>query len=489
MPVIRPRPLPRVLLFGLVPIASWFIVRPLLEPMPSIPALYSSIGFSVFAFLATIYLVPALGPTFVKAKLSGRDLLKVYDSKIPREETLIPESLGLVCASIYILSLILFIPFAFSTPILEQASVKKPHEGITVVEFPHYQLSVYLSSLLSLLVATILGFLDDVFDIRWRHKLPIPIIASIPLLMVYYAEHGNTNVVVPLPLRFIFGALINLGPLYYVYMSLLSTFSTNSINILAGINGSETSQALIIALSVILNDLLYLPWPIGFRVPLHLLGNKAELGFGGVWKAGMAYGSRELVERHLFSLYFMLPLVAVCVGFLYHNWYPARAFPGDTLCYVTGMAFAVVGIQAHFSKTLLLFFMPQIFNFLLSCPQLFGLVPCPRHRVPRFEPETNLLHPSRASEERFPKPPSRLTTFVLQVLSTLGLTEVTADPSTGVITNTTNLTILNFFLLRLGPMNEKHLVQVLIASQVAGSIFAFFIRYGLAWLVYDGDRR
>ena len=55
------------------------------------------------------------------------------------------------------------------------------------------------------------------------------------------------------------------------------------------------------------------------------------------------------------------------------------------------MAFAVVGIQAHYSKTLLLFFLPQIFNFVLSCPQLFGLVPCPRHRVPRcvssFDPE------------------------------------------------------------------------------------------------------
>ncbi|PPQ67548.1 hypothetical protein CVT26_006849 [Gymnopilus dilepis] len=489
MPVLRPRPLPRVLLLGLVPVAAWFVVRPLLEPLPSIPALYSSIGFSIFAFLATIYLVPALGPTFIKARLSGRDLLKVYGSEIPKEETLVPESLGLVCASIYILSLILFIPFAFSTPILQQANAKKPHEGISVVEFPHHQLSVYLSSLLSLLVATMLGFLDDVFDIRWRHKLPIPIIASIPLLMVYYAEHGNTNVVVPLPLRFIFGTLINLGPLYYVYMSLLSTFSTNSINILAGINGSETSQALIIALSVILNDLLYLPWPVKIRVPLHLLGNTTELGFGGVWKAGMAYGSRELVERHLFSLYFMLPLVAVCIGFLYHNWYPARAFPGDTLCYVTGMAFAVVGIQAHFSKTLLLFFMPQIFNFLLSCPQLFGLVPCPRHRVPRFEAETNLLHPSKAAERQFEKAPSKITVIVLRILSTLGLAELTTDPTSGVITNTTNLTILNVFLLRLGPMNEKKLVQVLIVSQVAGSIFAFFIRYGLAWLVYDGDRR
>lgn len=98
---------------------------------------------------------------------------------------------------------------------------------------------------------------------------------------------------------------------------MLSTFATNSINILAGINGSEVSQALIIALSVIVNDLIYLPWPFNFRVPLHLLGSQ---DIGGVWSAGMAHGSQELVERHLFSLYFMLPLVAVCAGFMYHNW-------------------------------------------------------------------------------------------------------------------------------------------------------------------------
>lgn len=69
-------------------------------------------------------------------------------------------------------------------------------------------------------------------------------------------------------------------------MSLLPTFCTNSINILAGINGSEVSQALVIAVSVILNDLLYLPWPIGFRIPLHLLGRGAEVDVGGVLNEG-----------------------------------------------------------------------------------------------------------------------------------------------------------------------------------------------------------
>jgi hypothetical protein len=123
-------------------------------------------------------------------------------------------------------------------------------------------------------------------------------------------------------------------------MMLLSTFSTNSINILAGINGSEVSQALIIALSVIINDLLYLPWPIDFHIPLHLLGGKAEVEFGGVWSAGMAHGSQELVERHLFSLYFMLPLVCICIGFMYHNWcvyFYLPAFPFGCLTSPSGI--------------------------------------------------------------------------------------------------------------------------------------------------------
>lgn len=77
---LRQRQLPPVLLFSLVPIGAWFIVRPLLDPLPPLPAFHAAVGFSIFAFLSTIYLVPALGPTFLKARLSGRDLLKTYDT-------------------------------------------------------------------------------------------------------------------------------------------------------------------------------------------------------------------------------------------------------------------------------------------------------------------------------------------------------------------------------------------------------------------------
>uniref|UniRef100_A0A915M0D2 UDP-N-acetylglucosamine--dolichyl-phosphate N-acetylglucosaminephosphotransferase n=1 Tax=Meloidogyne javanica TaxID=6303 RepID=A0A915M0D2_MELJA len=56
----------------------------------------------------------------------------------------------------------------------------------------------------------------------------------------------------------------------------------------------------------------------------------------------------------------------------------------DTYCYWAGMTIAVSALTGRFSKTLLLFLLPQIINFIFSCPQLFHLIPCPRHRLPRL---------------------------------------------------------------------------------------------------------
>ncbi|EJT98666.1 N-acetylglucosaminephosphotransferase [Dacryopinax primogenitus] len=467
-----PRRLPRLLTISLLPLSLALILRPLLK-LPSslaLPALETNLGFAILAFVAVVHLIPALGENFIKAGLKGRDMLKTYDDPIP-------ECQGLICAAVYITLLTLFIPFPFSSFFARDRDTSLA--GLAKGDFPHQQLATYLSALLSFLAATMLGLLDDLFDIRWRYKLPIPIIASIPLLMVYYAEQGLTTVVLPIPLRPFFGTIVQLGPLYYVYMSLLSTFCTNAINILAGINGVEVGQALIISLSVALNDLLYLPWPYTLRV-----GSKV---LGGEWGAGLAFGSKELVERHLLSLYFMLPLIGVCAGLMFHNWYPARAFPGDTLCYFTGMAIAAAGILGHFSKTLLLFFIPQIFNFLLSCPQLFLIVPCPRHRLPKLNKDTMLLNTSEADLSN--EPPSSLRDLVLQLLAFLRLTRLTTDLKTGRITACTNLTILNVLLYWFGPMSEEDLVVRVMLTQCAGSALAFVVRYGVAGLIYDGDRR
>ena len=56
-----------------------------------------------------------------------------------------------------------------------------------------------------------LGFADDVLDLRWRHKLLLPTIASLPLLMVYLVNGGSTTIILPKPVRFVLGLQMNLG--------------------------------------------------------------------------------------------------------------------------------------------------------------------------------------------------------------------------------------------------------------------------------------
>lgn len=90
-----------------------------------------------------------------------------------------PESTGMIGAAVYVLLLTFFAPLPYYSHFLPPSSLSpKEHQAGASsdagVAFPHHSLTTYLSSLLSLLIATFLGFLDDLFDIRWRYKLPIP---------------------------------------------------------------------------------------------------------------------------------------------------------------------------------------------------------------------------------------------------------------------------------------------------------------------------
>ncbi|KAG0235045.1 tunicamycin resistance protein [Actinomortierella wolfii] len=317
-----------------------------------------NLGFAVLAGITTWSAIPAVSQLFIKAGLKGMDLSK-------KSKHVIPESMGMVAGLIYLVTMFLFIPFPFMKWFT--SSQDGEARAYQLLTFPNHKLAELLSALLSIQSMVFLGFADDVLDIRWRFKMPLPAVAAIPLLMVYYVNFGVTYIVVPIPLRSLLGQLIDLGKLYYVYMAMVAIFCTHSINIMAGINGVEIGQSLVIAISIVLNDLQFIRSDNTLAPAL---------------------------EIHLFSLYFILPFIGVSVALLCHNWFPAKVFVGDTYCYFAGMTFAVVGILAHYSKTLLLFFLPQIFNFLLSAPQLFRLVPCPRHRVPRFNRGTLLMEPS-----------------------------------------------------------------------------------------------
>ncbi|KAL7675855.1 hypothetical protein ACOME3_002118 [Neoechinorhynchus agilis] len=301
-------------------------------------ALKANLVLSIGASFVTYKLIKSSDRAFIQVGLCGIDMCK----RDPKKK--IPEGVGVLAATVFLIATFTFIPIAF------YASTHQSNGKL------RRDLVQYLSGLLAICSMTLLGFCDDVFNIRWRDKLLLPALASLPLLVVYFVNYNNaTEMSLP---RFFCDAVglkdtsIDLGVYYYLYMGSLAIFCTNSINILSGINGVEASQSLVIAASVLVFN------AIECNGPNH--------------------------KSHLFSAYLVIPYIFVTLPVLFLNWYPSRVFVGDTFCYFSGMLFAVVGILGHFGKTMLLFFMPQIFNFTVSLPQLLRLVPCPRHRLPRY---------------------------------------------------------------------------------------------------------
>jgi UDP-N-acetylglucosamine--dolichyl-phosphate N-acetylglucosaminephosphotransferase len=325
--------------------------------------IFVAVALSAMAYLATARFIPDMAVMFARAGLAGRDINK---KGMPGGSEPVPESLGLVCATVYLIVLCLL-----HSPGLRALDGEIAGEA-----------HLYTAAMASVTFMVLLGFADDVLDLKWRYKLMLPLVASMPLLVNY---SGSTAVRVPALLRPVAAAiaplfrgglvddggpdsrLVDIGLAYYIFMALLSIFCTNAINIYAGINGLEAGQAIVIAGFIIVHNALNFN-PVGEKDNLDLVR-----------------------ANNAFSVELILPFAAVTLALLRFNWYPSTVFVGDTFCYFAGMTFAMASILGHYSETLLFFFIPQIINFVYSMPQLFGLVACPRHRLPTLNPNTGKL--------------------------------------------------------------------------------------------------
>lgn len=337
---------------------------------------------SFAGFLLTISLIPVASRYVLRRNMFGYDINK---KGTPRGSIKVPESLGIVVGIVFLVITILFQYFNFTS------------DSNWLVE--------YNAALASICFMILLGFVDDVLDIPWRVKLVLPSVAALPLLMAYA---GHTTIIIPKPIVSYVGfEILDLGWFYKLYMGLLAVFCTNSINIHAGINGLEVGQTVVIASAILVHNIM-------------------QIG---------ASADPEYKQAHAFSIYLVQPLLATSLALLSYNWYPSSVFVGDTYTYFAGMTMAVVGILGHYSETLLIFFLPQVINFLLSLPQLSGYIPCPRHRLPRF------------------------------------------DPQTGLLTGTNDGTLVNLSLRLFGRRSEKSLCILLLILQVLGCCFCFLLRW------------
>eukprot|EP00834_Sanchytrium_tribonematis_P005233 NODE_303_length_10328_cov_1.228077.p5 type:complete len:385 gc:universal NODE_303_length_10328_cov_1.228077:8311-9465(+) len=365
------------------------------------------------AYFISDFVLPRAAPKFIQNGLFGKDLHK-------KEKPQVPESMGTVVLVVYMNILIFLMPFEL------------PKESIFIR---------YLAAILSIQASCFLGFVDDVLELKWRHKLFMPLLASLPLIMIYYLQSNITYMSVPY-----YGPL-DIGILYYVYMIMFTIFCTNSINILAGINGLEVGQSIVIASFILLYSSIqaYYYYMIEFH--------------------------QSRLNSHKFTISIILPFIGASFALLKYNIYPAKMFCGDAYTYTSGMICAICGILSHTSKTLILFFIPQILNFLISLPQILRVIPCPKHRLPRFVPEENLLYYGTVAKEKednlFDKKGKSFGEFLNQFKSK----------------NACHLNFINIVLFLKGPMSEHQLFKEVMKIQIICCGIGLAIRYSIGFLI------
>ena len=217
----------------------------------------------------------------------------------------------------------LMVLFGFLIGVLTYVAIKTfyVHTNTILVEI--------FALLASILFVGLVGFIDDLFG--WRHgglsvrsRIVLVFFAAIPLMVINAGEPTMAG--------------INFGlfyPLIIIPLGIIG--ATTTFNFLAGFNGLEASQGIILltALSIV----------------TYLTGNP--------WLSVIA-----------------LCMVASLIAFYIFNKYPAKVFPGDIMTYSIGALIAGIAILGNIEKIVLFFFIPYILETILKIrgrlPQSFG---------------------------------------------------------------------------------------------------------------------
>ena len=167
--------------------------------------------------------------------------------------------------------------------------------------------------LTTILIAAMIGFVDDIFG--WVHggmstKLRILLLffASIPLIVINAGESSMMGIE--------FGLFY---PLFFIPIGIIGASAT--FNFLAGYNGLEASQGILILSAL--------------SITTALTGNS--------WLSIIS-----------------LCMVASLIAFYIFNKYPAKTFPGDIMTYAVGSLIAIIAILGNIEKVAVFFFIPYI---------------------------------------------------------------------------------------------------------------------------------
>ncbi|MDD3159865.1 MAG: hypothetical protein PHQ98_02775 [Candidatus ainarchaeum sp.] len=198
----------------------------------------------------------------------------------------------------------------------------------TYFKFITIDLAIVLAGFCTIAIIAFIGFIDDIIGWKkgirqWQHAL-FPIVAAIPLIAI---QAGQTTMTFP-----IFGT-IDFGIFYaLIIIPIGITGATNAFNMLAGFNGLEAGQGIILTLTLTI---------IAF-----LTGETSAMILG-------------------------VAMICALIGFLIFNKYPAKIFGGDSLTLMVGANLAVMSIIGNMETIGVMIFALFFIEFLIKAKHKF----------------------------------------------------------------------------------------------------------------------
>ncbi|MFX0064048.1 MAG: hypothetical protein ACFFC7_17900 [Candidatus Hermodarchaeota archaeon] len=282
-----------------------------------------SLFYLVPAFILSGVIVYVVVPGIIKS-CEKHGLMAMDVHKPNKPEIAEPGGIAILIAFIFsILLIVLFqsiIDLLLKYPILDL--ILNPSVVTDTVTVNH----VLLAAVLSVVIAGLIGFIDDVFKIRWRTKILLGFLPALPLMVL---QVGKTTVYVPF-----LGTGVPFGILYpLLIVPLAVNFAFNSYNMLAGMNGMETGLGIISLATILIATLL---------PPLI-----------------------KPSDVNLDVIIFVACLLGALVVFLKFNWTPAKILIGDSGTLTIGTAIYVALVIGNMEWLAVGIFAIYLLNFIL----------------------------------------------------------------------------------------------------------------------------
>lgn len=242
----------------------------------------------------------------------------------------------------------------------------------------------------------------DIPNSRKVHKKPIPRLGGLAIvlgtyisLFLFNPSHENLLVYfigsLIIAITGVLDDILTLTPI----VKLLGQFLATIVLIFDGVIIEKLNIPFIgiIELAPIVSIVITLVWIVGITNAINLIDGLDGLASGVSIIALISILVMAVMDERIFVVYLCISLIGSNIGFLIHNFYPAKIYMGDTGSLFLGYSIAVISILGLFKKiTLFSFVIPIILLAVPIFDTLFAILRRALNREKIMQPDKKHIH-------------------------------------------------------------------------------------------------